>query len=361
MGATTTPALVGTPADIDAAYLTTVLRHAGFSDATVGTFSASNIGTGQVGQNIRFALDYEAGKGPATVVGKFASDDPASRQTGIALQNYLKEVRFYRELAPSLAVRIPALYFGAIDEETHEFLLMMEDMAPAEQGDQLGGCSADDAALAMEQAAHLHGPRWDDPTLRNFDFLGGLDEDAGAAGTLALWDAAMEAYLARYVERLSTEDVALTRALGGRFAAYLSPEPGPRTVTHGDFRLDNMLFGRTPGATPLAIVDWQSPALGQGPADVAYFLGTSLDPALRGKEERALLRVYRDVLKSYGVSLSEDALWRAYRRASFAGLVMAVVASMIVGQTDRGDHMFMAMAQRSAVMARELEGLALLS
>jgi hypothetical protein len=40
---------------------------------------------------------------------------------------------------------------------------------------------------------------------------------------------------------------------------------------------------------------------------------------------------------------------------------MAVVASMIVGQTDRGDHMFMAMAQRSAVMARELEGLALLA
>jgi aminoglycoside phosphotransferase (APT) family kinase protein len=132
-------------------------------------------------------------------------------------------------------------------------------------------------------------------------------------------------------------------------------------VTHGDFRLDNMLFGRTPGATPLAIVDWQSPALGQGPADVAYFLGTSLDPALRGQEERALLRVYRDVLKSYGVSLSEDALWRAYRRSSFAGLVMAVVASMIVGQTDRGDSMFMAMAQRSAVMARELEGLALLA
>ena len=64
MGATTTPALVGTPADIDAAYLTTVLRHAGFSDVAVGTFSASNIGTGQVGQNIRFALDYEAGAGP---------------------------------------------------------------------------------------------------------------------------------------------------------------------------------------------------------------------------------------------------------------------------------------------------------
>ena len=62
-----------------------------------------------MGQNIRFALDYETGAGPATVVGKFASDDPASRQTGIALQNYLKEVRFYRELVfPSRCVFLPS-------------------------------------------------------------------------------------------------------------------------------------------------------------------------------------------------------------------------------------------------------------
>lgn len=361
MGEQRTPKLVGSPSAIDAAYLTAVLHYAGFRDARLTGFQASNIGTGQVGQNVRFTLDYAAGTGPATLVGKFASDDPASRQTGIALQNYLKEVRFYRELAPTLRVRIPALYFGEIDEDTHEFLLMMEDMAPAEQGDQLGGCSADDAALALEQAAHLHGPRWGDEALKGYDFLGGLDEAGGAAATLGLWDTAMDAYLERYADRLSSDNVAMTRALGARFSRYLTPEPGPRTVTHGDFRLDNMLFGRAPGATPLTIVDWQSPALGVGPADVAYFMGTSLEPGLRGQEERALLRVYRDVLKSYGVTLTEDALWLAYRRASFAGLVMAVVASMIVGQTDRGDTMFMAMAQRSAVMARELEGLKLLA
>ena len=36
---------------------------------------------------------------------------------------------------------------------------------------------------------------------------------------------------------------------------------------------------------------------------------------------------------------------------------MAVIASMIVGQTDRGDTMFMAMAHRSAAMAIDLDAL----
>jgi len=39
---------------------------------------------------------------------------------------------------------------------------------------------------------------------------------------------------------------------------------------------------------------------------------------------------------------------------------MAVIASMIVGQTDRGDDMFMAMANRSAQMAIDLASLDLL-
>ena len=35
---------------------------------------------------------------PSSLVGKFPSDDPSSRATGVALQNFLKEVRFYQQL-----------------------------------------------------------------------------------------------------------------------------------------------------------------------------------------------------------------------------------------------------------------------
>ena len=52
--------------------------------------------------------------------------------------------------------------------------------------------------------------------------------------------------------------------------------------------------------------------------------------------------------------------WHEYRRFAFAGFIMAVLASMLVGQTDRGDEMFMAMAERSAAQIVDLDALDLI-
>jgi hypothetical protein len=38
-------------------------------------------------------------------------------------------------------------------------------------------------------------------------------------------------------------------------------------------------------------------------------------------------------------------------------MIMAVIASMIVGETERGNDMFMVMAKRSAHMSRELDAI----
>jgi hypothetical protein len=42
-----------------------------------------------------------------------------------------------------------------------------------------------------------------------------------------------------------------------------------------------------------------------------------------------------------------------YRREAISGAVMAVVASQIVGRTERGDEMFVAMAARHALQGME--------
>ena len=63
-------------------------------------------------------------------------------------------------------------------------------------------------------------------------------------------------------------------------------------------------------------------------------------------------------LRGYNISLDDEHAWLEYRRFTFAGYVMAVVASMIVKQTDRGDQMFLAMANRHAQHAADLESLA---
>jgi len=48
------------------------------------------------------------------------------------------------------------------------------------------------------------------------------------------------------------------------------------------------------------------------------------------------------------------------RNGAFGGIVTAVVASMIVKRTDRGDQMFCAMTNRHAAHALDLDSLSLL-
>ncbi|MEY2404504.1 MAG: hypothetical protein QOD38_2055, partial [Acidimicrobiaceae bacterium] len=76
--------------------------------------------------------------------------------------------------------------------------------------------------------------------------------------------------------------------------------------------------------------------------------------------EDDLVRAYHGALRSAGVDLDWDDCWQQYRRYAFAGLVMAVAASMLVKQTERGDHMFMAMANRHGRHALDLEAEALI-
>jgi hypothetical protein len=119
-----------------------------------------------------------------------------------------------------------------------------------------------------------------------------------------------------------------------------------------------MLFGpdgRESSGRPLTVVDWQTVRLGCGTADVAYFLGAGLDVDTRRAHEHELVARYHRALESYGVTgYPFEACWEDYRRFSWSGYLMAVVASVLVGRTERGDAMFMAMANRHAAQIADL-------
>ena len=97
---------IPTPDEVSAAWLSEQLRAAGHEVDVLG-FEASDIGTGQLGRCIRYRLELGRGadNAPRSLVGKFPSSDPASRETGVVLHNYLKEVRFYQELQPRITPR----------------------------------------------------------------------------------------------------------------------------------------------------------------------------------------------------------------------------------------------------------------
>ena len=339
-----TGAVVNRPEDVTPEWLSAVL------EIPVESFTTQPVGTGQMADSVRFRLEPTG----TSVVLKFAAADDTSRATGVALRSYETEVRFYQEIAPTVGIRTPRCHHAAVDPASGWFTLVMEDLAPAEQGDQLAGCTVDQAALALEELAKLHAPRWGDPTLLALDWFHKGDQ-AGDA-TVAIVQGLLPGFCDRYAERLTDDQLETARRVVASLPHLFSQRAGRvLTVAHGDYRLDNMLFGTAEGGPPLAVVDWQTTTTGPGLTDASYFLGAGLLPPDRRAAEHDLLRMYHDRLLAAGVEgYPWDECWSDYRRYSFGGLVMAVAASMLVVRTDRGDDMFMAMATRHCEQIADL-------
>jgi hypothetical protein len=352
------PPLISDPDALTPSWLTHALAAAGLAgEARVAGVERRRVGTGQVAMNVRCLLEWDrpADDLPASVVVKLPSDDPVSRATGAAQQIYRKEVEFYRRVVRTVDIRTPHCWLTDIDDAGEAFFLVMEDVTPAVQGDQLAGCGVAQAALALAELAKLHAPRWGDGSLADLAFLADPTIDR-AAMMQALYTAVWPGFRERYGARLAPELMAVAERFAPRVGAWVAGTEGPLTVIHGDYRLDNMLFGTGAGAPPLAVVDWQTVARGLGTGDAAYFLGAGLLVDDRRAHERDLLRAYWEDLHGRGVAdYAWDTCWRDYRRTAYSGVLMAVVASMIVVQTPRGDDMFMAMASRHAQQVLDLE------
>jgi hypothetical protein len=150
------------PDDVTAAWLSRVLSVEGRPVVVLDT-ELTPIGTGQTGATYRVSVSYAGSHPdlPDTFVVKLPSQDPEVRVR--VVPGYRAEHAFYTRVASTVAVPIPQCYYCEIGADGGEFALLVSDMAPAVQGDQIAGCSAWEAELAVRALAGLHGPRWCDP------------------------------------------------------------------------------------------------------------------------------------------------------------------------------------------------------
>ena len=133
-------------------------------------------------------------------------------------------------------------------------------------------------------------------------------------------------------------------------------EPAPRTIVHGDFRLDNIFFGH-PDGSPLAVIDWQIANRGRGVFDVAYFLCSSLEADVRKANEMRLLHLWHDIVIDGGAKgYSFDQALYDYR----AGILLCNLYTVIgVGSMDaaneRGLALQKAWVRRRGAALEELD------
>ena len=354
------------PEDLDAAWLSDVMR-ANDVRASVDSFTSRRIGTGQIGENVRLELrcsGIDVASAPRSLVAKFVSPDETSRATGMATGTYTKEVSFYRELSGQLRhgsqpMTIARCWAAEFDAERTATVLILDDLAPARQGDQIEGCSAEQAEMAVRQAAIMHASFWESALLTSSSWLTSTTDPQRAEGVKALLDFAWPGFVERYRDRLSQRHEEIGAHVVASAHRWLAYRSGPMTLVHGDYRLDNVMFDMQ--ARRCCTVDWQTPAIGFGASDIAYFIGSGLHPADRRAHERHLVQVWHHSLEQLGVRGYDVArAWDDYRVGHFSGIIMAIVASMITQRTDRGDEMFWAMAGRHFEAAIDLDSLALL-
>ena len=355
----TTADIAGSPDQVTPQWLSAVLSTPEHQVA-VESVDVTPIGTGQIGATYRVAVRYgqpETGL-PDSFVVKLPAQDETVRER-VAL-SYRSEHAFYTQVADTVAVPLPRCFHCAIADDGSQFALLLADMTPAEQGDQIRGGTPAEARLAAIALAGLHGPRWCDPAWLGFaGTVMPKPDEPTARGLGDITRLAATTTVDKLGDRLSSADRATVLASADRIADWLLTAPDRFALLHGDYRLDNLLFD--PDRTRVTVVDWQTLAVGLPARDLAYFVATSLRSEERAGYERDLVNDYHQALTGYGVNeYDTETCWQDYRLGMLQVPLISTLGFAFSASTDRGDEMTLAMLQRGSRAIRELGTLELL-
>lgn len=340
------------PQELEAERLTSILRQAGH-EMSVRSVTATPIGTGQMAGSYRLELSYVADDGatttlPASMVAKIPVGSEERR--AISANSYRLEVDFYRNIAPLLAARVPRCWAATRNDPGDQFVLLLEDLAPRTVGDQLAGCRIEQAEAAVENLAGVHGPVW------GGELLVGLLDPLGSDtidGTNAVFPMMTQIFLDRFADRLSDQAKEAFERFAPLAGSFLAQQRVVDGLVHGDYRLDNLLF--SDDFSDVAVVDWQTVGLGLPGRDLAFFIATSFEPESRREVEDDLILRYHQALVGHGVEgYSADQCRTDYAYGMMQIPLTVVFGSAIAEDTERGDLMFLTMAERAAAAISDL-------
>ncbi len=246
----------------------------------------------RVASNVRISVDYDdASDAPRQFCLKgMLGEDENLRKYPVQY----KEAMFYREIAPHIGMRVPQCPLILIDDESHQALIIMEDLiasgATFNTGHKL--FNIDDILISLDQLARLHAAS--DRLADNPWIVPGTDLMTDTTMRPASW---LDEKMADGRGGELPRDVFYgDHLVKGMQALVDRCSRSPQTLLHGDTHIANTYTtAEGPG-----FADWQLIKRGLWAMDIGYHINTVLPTAVAAAEEQALISHYLDCLERHG-------------------------------------------------------------
>jgi aminoglycoside/choline kinase family phosphotransferase len=250
-----------------------------------------------------------------------------------------------------------------MDVDTDRYVLLLEDLASSGRlGNQVLGCSLDEATLAVSELAKFHAAWWDSPRLAEIGWLP-RGTDLVRAAMQGLYPQAREPFMRLFGNRLTPEIRAVMERLGeGMLVLVDALDERPVTFLHADYRLDNLFFGGEGAPYRLAVIDWQTANCGIAAFDLASFISGSMPPEQRRGCEMQMIQKYHEVLVKSGVGdYPLEELLVGYRGSLLILLAVEVVSGATLEKSnERAVQLWEVMFDRSVAAITDYNALVLL-
>ena len=340
------------PEEINAQWLTDKLGY------EIESFNLEALGEGGGLLGLVTRLHLKASEGPKTLIAKFPTKTEGNRAVATTYDMYAREYRFYTQVAPNVPMRSPACYHAELNEQNSDFVLLLEDLQGFELGDQVKGCSVDQAHQVIQSIASLHRNTWQPDHITDIkphDMP--YQREGMVGGFLVGWPVVKTDFADVLEAAITPQQIALLDTMPDQVNRLLDIiHDGPLVIGHGDLRLDNIFFSKDGNA----LVDYQAVSKAAPEHDIAYFVTQSLSDDVRCAED--WVAVYHQLLTSEGLDYPLDTSRERYR---YCALYLVCYAVIIAGTLDqaneRGRNLAETLLGNSLRSVVELDALKLLS
>ena len=285
---------------------------------------------GQTAEIVKLDVTYSSETVlPSHLVAKITSFNQDILQNLIThYDQYYRESSFYRQIT-DIGIPVPRCLFVDHNPETQAFVLLMEDLAPAESPSW--AISTDQVIVALNALPDFHARWWNNPDLREKDWLVQFDNrDFFAAATSAAQ--AASSTLRRHYSTDAEPTIELMAAASERLNTILDFMASRAfTLVHGDYHAKQMFFPTNAGGQ-FTVIDWQFPFVAQGAWDFARMIGMCLTTDIRRELEHTLLSDYLTGLNSLGVVNYDSSELEADYRLGLT--ISQLIMSIAHGDTD---------------------------